>query len=511
MTSASLSILLLALPSLNPYSYGPTPAVAQGLVVWLAAASCWMLFELAGVGVAARVRTIAAAWLLAAGLSAAMGLLQYLGLSNPFNPWVNFVEAGQAYANLRQRNQLATLLGIGLCALLWWQATRAGQQQTRSERKLSITLVGLAAALLAAADAATGSRTGMVQLLALGSLALVWRRGRSLLLWTLLAYVVAAFVLPQLIAATPTSSGILGRISEEPYTCNSRLTLWSNVLQLIAQKPWLGWGWGELAYAHFVTLYPGARFCEIMGNAHNLPLHLAVTLGLPAATLVCVALLWLVWRAQPWRERRANRQLAWSVLAVIGVHSLLEYPLWYGPFQLAAVLAVWMLLQPRPFLFDAAPRGLAVGTRRPSLGALVAAAGLLAACCYAAWDYWRITQIYLPVSQRAEPYRDDSLNKIRASLLFQRQVQFAELGTMSVTVENARYINALAKEMMHFSPEASVVQKVVDSAKLLGQEEEVAYYVKRFQAAYPQEYAAWALRCATPCLAQRPGVIRQSP
>ena len=26
-------------------------------------------------------------------------------------------------------------------------------------------------------------------------------------------------------------------------------------------------------YAHFVTLYPGERFCDILDNAHNLPLH----------------------------------------------------------------------------------------------------------------------------------------------------------------------------------------------------------------------------------------------
>jgi O-antigen ligase len=419
-----------------------------------------------------------------------MGLLQYLGLSNSFNPWVNFVDAGQAYANLRQRNQLATLLGIGLSALLWWQVDAS---RAKTETFISRAWPSAVALLLAAADAASSSRTGFVQLLLLAALSLVWRRGRATMVLALLGYAAAAFVLPLLLPHAPLApetalqTGILARVGE----ASGRGILWDNVLHLIALKPWLGWGWGELHYAHFITLYAGDRFVDIMGNAHNLPLHLAVTLGLPAAILVCVGVLWLVLRAQPWRERRANRQLAWSVLAAIGVHSLLEYPLWYGPFQLAAVLAVWMLLQPRPFLFDAAPHGLAVGTRRPSLGALLAASGLAAACSYAAWDYWRITQIYLPVSQRAEQYRDDTLSKIRPSRLFQRQVRFAELVTTPVTVDNARYVNALAKEMLHFSPEASVVQKLVDSAELLGQNEEVAYYAKRFQAAYPQAYVAW--------------------
>jgi hypothetical protein len=73
-------------------------------------------------------------------------------------------------------------------------------------------------------------------------------------------------------------------------------------LHLIAQQPWLGWGWGELSFAHYVTLYDGPRFVEILDNAHNLPLHLAVELGIPAAVLICGGFAWLVLSARPWRE-----------------------------------------------------------------------------------------------------------------------------------------------------------------------------------------------------------------
>ena len=33
----------------------------------------------------------------------------------------------------------------------------------------------------------------------------------------------------------------------------------------------------------------------------------------------------------------------WAVLAAIGLHSLVEYPLWYGPFQIAAAISVGLL------------------------------------------------------------------------------------------------------------------------------------------------------------------------
>jgi hypothetical protein len=200
---------------------------------------------------------------------------------------------------------------------------------------------------------------------------------------------------------------------------------------------------------------------------------------------------WLVLRARPWAEQDATRQLAWSVLAVIGLHSLLEYPLWYGPFQLAAVLSLWLLWQPRE---QPAPTGPAGPARRRPLRAVwsqAAAVLLLMVCGYTGWDYWRISQVYLPAAQRVQAYREDTLEKIRPSWLFADQVQFAELGITPLTQDNAAHINALAKAMLHFSPEARVVEKVIDSALLLGNITEAAYFSQRFEAAFPRDHAAW--------------------
>ena len=72
----------------------------------------------------AMVRAMVLAWSLAAALSAAIGLLQYFGATAPFGVWLNHTDVGAAFGNLRQRNQFATLLNIGLAAALWW-AVRA--------------------------------------------------------------------------------------------------------------------------------------------------------------------------------------------------------------------------------------------------------------------------------------------------------------------------------------------------------------------------------------------------
>ena len=491
--------LALVIPWLNPFSLGPTPAVMP----WLVSLGCLALLLL----LAARVRLIeitAAAWLTAALLSSVIGLLQYFGVSAVFSPWVNYTGVGEAFANLRQRNQFATLTNIGLAALLWWgaqsQSVPALQADTARTKQINWrALAPMAAAfLLAVGNAASSSRTGLVQLLLLCAMAWAWRRlgGTSrtaktgrVLVAALLGYGLAALALPVLAGLDPHASGILARLHDGDTRCASRLTLWRNVVHLIALKPWLGWGWGNLDYAHFITLYPGDRFCEILDNAHNLPLHLAVELGVPLAVTVCGGGLWLTWRAKPWRELDATRQMAWSVLAVILLHSMLEYPLWYGPFQMAFGLCIWLLARPPVRRLVGEYKGFRpLAPVLPALAALFLIAGLV----YAVWDYHRISQIYLAPATRSAAYQDNTLAKVRGSWLFQAQVQFAEVTITPLTLANAAQINAMSKAVLHFSPESRVIEKVIESAVLLKRDDEALFYLERYQAAFPKNHAHWA-------------------
>jgi hypothetical protein len=428
-------------------------------------------------------------WMAAGLVSSVLALLQYVGYASPLAPWVNSAPPGEAFANLRQRNQFASLSNIALAALLavsvlapryclrWQGAWLAG-----------------AMALLVIANAATASRTGLLQLAVLTATSLVWCRDARTLAWLasmLACYAIATLALPWLANLDPATHGMLSRLREGDALCSSRITLWRNVLHLIAAKPWLGWGWGELDYAHYITLYDGPRFCDILDNAHNLPLHLAVELGIPAALLVCGGVVVWVLRAKPWRETDAVRRAAWMVLAVIGVHSLLEYPLWYGPFQLALGLCLGLLWRDDP----AARPAPAAMRHAPTLLAVL----VLALVAYAAWDYRRISQIYLQPAQRAPAYRDDTLAKVQQSWLYQRQVRFAALGVAEVTPDSAAFVHALATELLHFSPEPRVIEKLLDSAQLLGLQSEVEFHKPRFAAAFPKDYARWlAAQAAEP-------------
>ena len=416
--------------------------------------------------------------------------MQYFGLAHVFGAWVSQTDAGEAYANLRQRNHFATLTSIGLVAMTGWLA----QLGIGARVPWWATSMAL---LLALGNAASGSRTGLLQWLLVPILAAWWalavpggRRGVLVfVLKPVLAYATAFVALPWLLMATSgiISGGLLGRFAETP-GCASRLVLWSNVLTLIVEKPWFGWGWGELSYAHFITDYPGVRFCEILDNAHNLPLHLAVMLGIPAAFTLCAGLGWLVLRARPWRETDPARQMAWGVLAVIMLHSMLEYPLWYGPFQMALGLCVWLLWRSPAKQEDHLNEN---PKKRLGVSAGVAAV-LMATTAYVAWDYHRISQIYLAPQARDAAYRDDTMNKVRRTWLFRNQVRFAELTTTPLTQDNAQWTFDTAAALLHFSPEPRVIEKVIESAAMLGREDEALAHFARYRAAFPQDHESWA-------------------
>ncbi|SDD74147.1 O-antigen ligase [Variovorax sp. CF079] len=534
IASVLVPAALIALSFLFPFAAGPSANVWQQLAAWSCAAllllagpvalparrvGLWLalagvsilvrrsdnptldistVIAVAVVGLAACVgaglarvsasRPSALAWgLLAAGLiNAVLGLLQYYGLAEPLAPWTTSSDLGQAYGNLRQRNQFATLISMALIAGLWLHAA--------SGRRVRAALLPAGLLLILAAAAST-SRTGLLQLLLISGTAalLAWRErhrsnGRTAdymlphpleLLALIPAYFAAAWLLPLL--AGSGVENMMHRLREGAPDAHSRLVLWRNVLDLIAQHPWTGWGWGELSFAHYSTLYDGSRFVEILDNAHNLPLHLAVELGIPAALLICGGFGWLVLAARPWRETDSARLMVWGLLGVIVLHSLLEYPLWYGPFQLVFGLCMGFLW----------PGSREARLKRNAGPSLAAAAVLMVAVGYAAWDYTRISQIYLARDERLSTWRDDTLAKLRGSWLFANQVKFAKLMLTPVSAANAAEVHALAQHLLHFSPEPRVIAKLIDSAMLLGLNDEALAQAMRFKKAFPREYGRW--------------------
>jgi len=427
---------------------------------------------------------VASGWLAAALGSAVLGLMQYFDLEDGFFPWVAPTVPGYAIANVHQLNMLATLLAVGLLCVAWLLV----------KRHLMWVHATWMSGLLLIALAATSSRTGMVHLAAISCMLLYWYprhwRRISLILaagWAL--YILMASSLPHLVWLTRgilIDRHLLGRFGED-VGCQSRLILWGNMIELISLKPWTGWGAGELLYAHYITDYSGPRFCYKLSNAHSLPLHLAVTMGIPLATLVCVLFLVALFKLRPWRATDAQERMNWGVLALIGLHSLLEFPLWFGVFQLMAGLAVWQIyLSRRAYRGDTlAHAGLPAGQR------WFVATVLVAGLSYVAWDYHKVSQLYLPVRLRMQSFLDDTLNKSRDTVFFKEHVLIAQVVFTDPTPDNAELVLAGALTSLHVAPDSRLIRRVLEAAALLGRDDLVALHEARYKAAWPRLYREW--------------------
>jgi O-antigen ligase len=466
-----LTSFLLVLPWMAPWASAPLPNVLPLLISW----GCIGLLMASGLRLQAL--DIARAWAMAAVLSSAIGLMQYFGLAEAFSGWVHVPDVlGEARANLRQRNQLATLTSMGILAVLWW--ARSGLVLTHALWMLALIAIG---------NAATNSRTGLLQMILVTALVMGWSLQRRqhqahlswrLVLWALGVYAAAIWALPHLLSNSSGTDAIsaLTRMGNDD-GCGSRKVLWRNVIELIAQKPWWGWGWNELKYAHYSANYSGERFCEILGNAHNAPLQLAFALGVPIASLVTLSLIVITLAMHPWHARDAQHQLAWGVLAVISLHSLLEFPLWYGPFQLAILLCAVLLTQPKLAYTHATQRIL------PIMGAAI-----LASTAFIAVDYSRVRQIFIPANARSTLWGSDALSVAKSSVLFHTTADFAEFSLTPVTPENAIHLLAKGQSMLHYSPEPKVIRKVIEAAQMVGDVKTAQQHQRLMKIAFPSEF-----------------------
>jgi hypothetical protein len=510
MMAACALLTVVELPLVKQRWTAPEVVVCAVLFVWLAASLLWVpqvvdraltmgliaslmcVWLMAAVGRRAAVDEPLLRWLVvgliaAAVISAILGVLQYVGWARELSPWVNQPLKGDAFANLRQRNQFASLTSTGLVAVLGWVAA---QSKTHNMSRGAWVLAWVLINVLAAGVACTVSRTGAVQWALVGVLMAAWgwrsaKHDAALgkgLVWLALAapalVAVWSVLMPWVALQTTGEWGasMILRVTgqaQDYAACGGRRVLWTNVLALIAQHPWLGWGWGETDYAHFMTGYSSLRFCDMLDNAHDFPLHMALEFGVPfALAVMAVVGVWIL-RRTPWHEQQAWRVMAWCLLLVLGLHSLLEYPLWYGPFQMTLGLAIGLLWTPHP-----AQTGVAAKVERQEGPTLVAAL-LFIGCLYAAWDFNRVGQIYRQAASRDAAYKDNPLHHAKQSWLFKNQADFAEVTTQTVTADNAAELYPQALRLMHYSPEARVVQRVIDSGKLLGHDEEAQKLAER--------------------------------
>lgn len=269
------------------------------------------------------------AWFLVAGgaLSALAGVAQLLGFT-PITAWVMPTNGG-VWGNLGQPNHFANYLAMALASVLMlWSAGKLG------------TLAALVlAALMCWMLPMSGSRSIWLYAGSFVGIAALWYwRDRSrvqarLLLATvcvLAAMLVAEWVWHLLGAEGLAHVTSLDRVKE--IGTGERPHLWTLAWRMITQSPWSGVGYGQFGWHYFLLNGLDPRPLEgYAHHAHNVVLQLGAELGM--AGLLALGAGVVLWGLAV--RRLACTPASWWLLclcAILGIHALLEYPLWYTYF-----------------------------------------------------------------------------------------------------------------------------------------------------------------------------------
>lgn len=437
MSAVGWALLLLLLAALaGPFFRGVPWSVAVNALGMLLAA---LLVLLAAQRVAPKNRSswfeaLVVGALLAASLNVMVSWIQLF--ASDWTGGQSLVSStdtmGRSTGNLRQPNHLATLLVWGMVAAVY--LAEAGRWRVwRKTWVLPLLVVLMVFTLVLSA-----SRTGMLAVLGLAA----WgaldkqlaRRTRWVLMVSPLLYMAGWFVLGGL--ADYAGFELMWQVRMERQGMGSveRLLIWRNAWDLLLQHPWLGVGWGEFNLAWALT--PMAeRPGGVYNHVHNLPLHLAVELGVPMAVLVlglCARSCWVLWKAaRPAADRpggstlMARCTLGW--LAMVGLHSMLEFPLWYAYFLLPMAFALGLAL---PLLGAGHANRVVVNSQNASqLGYVQAVLGLalLLGALWATLDYVRVADIY----NRSRVPMQTRISAAQQGFFFQQHVDAVVAGTRS--------------------------------------------------------------------------------
>lgn len=251
------------------------------------------------------------------------------------------IVAGRAVGNLRQPNHFSTLLFWCGCGAAWLGRRGRWRQE----------LATLALALCIGAIVWTASRTGMVGMLLLTIWGVRDRRMPKALRIALIAAPLIYGAWWEVMAWWAQTGAdhhfaAQARLHDGSDISSSRFKIWADTLGLIKAHPWTGVGWGEFNLAWTFSEFPH-RPIAFFDHTHDLILQWAVELGIPLTVLLSGLTAWGVFalHRQWWvkdgdeGDRVAVMSACAAIVAMAGLHSLLEYPLWYGYFLLPTAFA----------------------------------------------------------------------------------------------------------------------------------------------------------------------------
>ncbi|HEY9067029.1 MAG TPA: Wzy polymerase domain-containing protein, partial [Burkholderiaceae bacterium] len=489
-----------ALPASLAYSNAGM-VLASGFAVLLAAVA-----QRNGSGRAA-LRALCVGLVVASLASSAIGMIQVFAPSLADGAWVAKTGfEGRAVGNMRQPNHLSSLLLWGIIAVAWLgDHDEGGSNEARSLRHVMTWAVAL---LFIFCVVLTASRTGAIGTGLLTLWALLDRRLSRPTRWLLglmpLFYLV--FWLGNSAWADYTHHVFGGetRFSTSGDISSSRYAIWRNTLELIKMHPWFGVGFGEFNFAWTLTPFPD-RPVAFFDHTHNLPLQLIVEMGIPLGLLVLGLLLFALYRAlrnvmpQPDRDPSLPPQAptaAFMIVLMIGLHSLLEYPLWYAYFLLPTAFAWGLCLGDPSRRSKVVTVEAAASTTEPSpwriRPLLVGSLLMLFSGAFVLYDYMKVAVIF-STNENAPPLRQ-RIAEGRRSVFFAHHADYAA----ATVAERPSEVMYAFKRATHYLLDARLMMAWAKALNEAGETDKARYVAQRLMEFRNEQAAEFFAPCSEP-------------
>ncbi|PKO47623.1 MAG: hypothetical protein CVU29_01920 [Betaproteobacteria bacterium HGW-Betaproteobacteria-22] len=264
-------------------------------------------------------------------------------------------------------------------------------------------------------------------------------------------------------------------------TNSARIQIWHDSLRLLFQSPWLGIGAGNMRYESFMLLSnpKSLSFNRMFEHSHNLFIHLLTEMGIVACLIVLIGL--VAWgRAFKWHTLNLEKWWLISLLATIGIHSMLEYPLWYAYF-LGIVAILLGAGDGKAFSLELGKLPIIAGQK--SKQALLHV-GLISALLLSAINLYTLLVANLKLESWIQNYVQENINQqsdlnwVKQHSLLAPYAQFMHAMSATINIEEIDEKVNLSESVMRFRPLRKIAYQHVMLLELQGDHANAIKYLK---------------------------------
>lgn len=394
------------------------------------------------------------------------------------NIWVvDLPPNGRPFANVAQPNLLSTLLIIGLLSILYLYENKKIQNFT----------AGLSTLFLLFGIALTFSRTAWL----FSILFLVWwllkkwqlkysprLKNIYLIMWLGVFYIYLLLI--------PFVAEKIGLYSNIDFVSRSnsgfeRIEMWQQLLAIIIQSPNFGYGWTQLNVAQMSAVGVSLEH-PIWGYTHNIFLDFLVWNGIYVGGLLVVLILYfLLFNAI--KVKSIDSVILMSVVGVIVLHSMLEYPFAYAFFLFPLAFMLGFCYR------NNSDNNKSVIHNRIFFGSLSIA--VIALILLTGYEYQKISKVYELMRYENVQLRakDNQIESKKKYLVLEGIHDYIWFVRYPLNKKMSDLDLERAKKVAYSKPEQPVLYRYMQILILNGELEQAHYILERYNVFFKQNLA----------------------